>query len=177
MKEGTQVSSVCSISRPLGEKRIRVEFLAVTTACFPLLCELSPKSCIGFVGHPTEATMGRPFKPMALVVEDDVLQRELVTVLLEESEMSVIQCDSAEGALRVLEKIGGHVLMIFTDVNLTGKIDGVELAHFATRCYPSIHVVVTSGLAMTKTLPDGVMFMRKPWIPLDLLREAERSLH
>jgi DNA-binding NtrC family response regulator len=121
--------------------------------------------------------MGRAFKPMALVVEDDVLQRELVTALLEESEMGVIQCKSAEEALRVLEKTGGRVSMIFTDVSLTGKIDGVELAHFATRCYPNIHVIVTSGLTLTKSLPEGVMFMPKPWLALDVLREAERSLH
>ena len=41
----------------------------------------------------TEATMGQagPFKPIALVVEDDVFQRELVVALLEESEMGVIE--------------------------------------------------------------------------------------
>jgi CheY-like chemotaxis protein len=118
-----------------------------------------------------------PFKPIALVVEDDEFQRYLVVLLLEESEISVIQCENAEEALRVLEKMGGCVSMMFTDVNLTGKIDGVELAHFATQCYPNIHVIVTSGLALTKSLPEGVMFMSKPWLPLDLLREAERSQH
>jgi two-component system, cell cycle response regulator CpdR len=116
----------------------------------------------------------KPFKPIALVVEDDVLQRELVVVLLEESEISVIQCQSAEEALRVLEKMGGRVSMMFTDVKLAGKIDGVELAHFATRCYPKIRVIVTSGHALPKRLPEGAMFMPKPWLALDVLREAER---
>jgi DNA-binding NtrC family response regulator len=118
-----------------------------------------------------------PFKPIALVVADDVLQRELVAVLLEECEMGVIECESAEGALRVLEKMGGCVSMIFTDVNLAGKIDGVELAYFVTQFYPNIHVIVTSGLALTKSLPEGAMFMPKPWLPLDVLREAQRSQH
>src|ERR1700719_3028544 len=129
------------------------------------------------VRYPTEATMGHasPFKPIALVVEDDVLQRELAVVLLEECEMGVIECESAEGALYVLEKMGGCVSMIFTDVKLGGKIDGVELAHFATQCYPDIHVIVTSGLALTKSLPEGATFMPKPWLPLDVLREAQRS--
>jgi hypothetical protein len=45
--------------------------------------------------------------------------------------------------------MGGRVAMIFTDVNLAGKIDGVELANFTTQCYPNIHVSVTSGLALT----------------------------
>ena len=116
----------------------------------------------------------KPFKPIALVVEDDELQRELVVVLLEESELSVIQCRSAEQAFRVLKSMGGRVLMIFTAVKLAGKIDGVELAHFATRCYPKIRVIVTSGLAQPKGLPEGAMFMPKPWLPLDVLREAGR---
>ena len=54
---------------------------------------------------------------------------------------------------KVLEKVGGCVSMLFTDVNLAGKIDGVELAHFATQCYPNIHVIVTSGLARQPVLP------------------------
>jgi two-component system cell cycle response regulator CpdR len=115
-----------------------------------------------------------PFEPIALVVEDDVLQRELVAVLLDESELSVIQCQSAEQALRVLKKMGGRVSMMFTDVKLAGKIDGVELAHFAARRYPKIRVIVTSGLALPKSLPEGAMFMPKPWLPLDVLREAGR---
>jgi hypothetical protein len=46
--------------------------------------------------------------------------------------------------------MGGRVAMRFTDVNLAGKIDGVELARFTTQCYPNIHVIVTLGLALTK---------------------------
>jgi two-component system cell cycle response regulator CpdR len=117
------------------------------------------------------------FKPIALIVEDDMLQRAMVVTLLEENGMDVIQCESAEAAWRVLEKIGGCVSMMFTDVNLAGRIDGVELAHFAARRYPTIHVLVTSGLAPAKSLPEGSVFMQKPWLPLDLLREAERSQH
>jgi hypothetical protein len=62
-------------------------------------------------------------------------------------------------------------------VSLKGQIDGVELANFTNQHYPNIHVIVTSGCAPTKRLPEGATFMPKPWIPLDLLREAERSKH
>jgi CheY-like chemotaxis protein len=117
------------------------------------------------------------FKPIALVVEDDVWQRQLAVVLLEECEMGVIECESAEEALRILEKMGEYVSMIFTDVRLAGEIDGVELAHFAKQSFPDIHVIVTSGLALTKSLPEGATFMLKPWLPLNVLREAHRSLH
>jgi hypothetical protein len=62
-------------------------------------------------------------------------------------------------------------------VDLTGHVDGVELAHFTHQHYPNIHVIVTSGRALTKDLPDGPTFMPKPWMAFDLLREAERSQH
>jgi DNA-binding NtrC family response regulator len=125
----------------------------------------------------TEASMAKtsPFVPVALVVEDDEMQRELVAMLLQESEMGVIQCENAEAALDVLEKMGALLSMMFTDVNLSGHIDGVELAHFTHQHYPNINVIVTSGRALTKELPDGATFMPKPWMALDLLREAERS--
>ena len=118
-----------------------------------------------------------PFKPIALVVEDDEMQREMVALLLEECDMGVIQCESAETALEVLDKLGPSLSMLFTDVNLSGNMDGVELAYAATRHYPNIHVVVTSGKALPKELPAEALFMQKPWLTLDLLREAERSQH
>lgn len=111
-----------------------------------------------------------------MVVEDDVFQCLAAVTLLEESGMQVTGCESAEAAWRVLEKSGGRVAMMFTDVNLAGTVDGIELAHFARQHYPEIHVIVTSGHALTKRLPDGAMFMPKPWLPRDLLREAERVL-
>ena len=115
-----------------------------------------------------------PFKPIALVVEDDALQREYVVVLLEESDMGVVQCDSAEAALRVLDKMGGCLSLMFTDVNLAGDIDGLELARFAKARFPKMHVIVTSGTPRTG-LPEGATFLAKPWRPLDVLREAERT--
>jgi two-component system cell cycle response regulator CpdR len=118
-----------------------------------------------------------PFKPIALVVEDNFWQRESAVILLEECDMGVIQCESAEAAMRVLDKMGDCVTMMFTDVNLAGVMDGVTLAHFASQSYPNIHVVVTSGLTLTKGLPAGATFLPKPWLALDVLREAERSLH
>jgi CheY-like chemotaxis protein len=118
-----------------------------------------------------------PFRPMALVVEDDINQRDVIAMLLEESEMGVIQCESAEAAVAVLARVGPLLTMLFTDVNLAGKMDGIELARIARENYPDLHVIVASGYALDRDLPDQALFMQKPWLPLDLLREAERAQH
>ena len=118
-----------------------------------------------------------PFKPIALVVEDDAMQRELAAMLLEDCKMDVVQCESAEAALKVLVRLGPSVSMMLTDVKLAGKIDGLELAQFAHENYPDIHVVVTSGLSLKGSLPKAATFMPKPLLARDLMREAERSQH
>ena len=113
------------------------------------------------------------FRATALVVEDDPMQREMICVLLEESNYNVIQCESAEAAELVLDKCSNTLALLITDVSLAGRMNGVELAHIATSRNPQLDVVVTSGRALQEPLPRGAKFWSKPWAALDVLREAE----
>ena len=117
--------------------------------------------------------MGRAWKHTVLVVEDDQLQRELVSLIFEESDMHVIQCGSAEAAAAVLEKAGSDLTLMFT-ADLA-DMSGVELAKIAAQRYPHIDVIVTSSEDVDGDIPDKALFMPKPWLPLELLREAEQS--
>jgi len=104
------------------------------------------------------------------------MQRAMVSMLLEESGYDVIQCESAEAAEIVLEKKAGALCLLMTDVQLAGRMNGVELAHIAKERNPRLDVVVTSGHPLAQSLPDGSKFWAKPWAPLDVLREAEIAL-
>ena len=46
----------------------------------------------------------KPLRATALIVEDDPMQRDMICLLLEESEVDVIECESAEAAELVLER-------------------------------------------------------------------------
>jgi CheY-like chemotaxis protein len=117
-----------------------------------------------------------PFhRATALVVENDPALREMVCLLLEESGYDVIQCESAEAAEAVLERQNEAVCLLLTDVQLAGRMTGVELARIAMERNPGLDVIVTSGQPLSQELPDGAKFWAKPWTPLDLLREAERA--
>ena len=118
-----------------------------------------------------------PFRATALIVEDDAMQREMLSLLLEESGYQVIQCASAEAAELVLDKNAGGLCLMMTDVQLAGNMDGVELAHIARKYNPDMGVIVTSGKPLHQELPDGVQFWSKPWAPLDVIREAERMMY
>lgn len=121
--------------------------------------------------------MGQALKHTALVVENDELQRSLVSALLEESELTVIQCESAEAAVSVLNRTGDDVAIVFTDVELAGVMDGIELAYITKQRYPDTHVIVTSGAPRVRRLPDGTTFMAKPWTAMEVLVEAQKSIH
>jgi CheY-like chemotaxis protein len=132
-----------------------------------------------------EADMGQskplgqstPLRATALIVEDDPMQRDMICLLLEESEVDVIECESAEAAELVLERAADSLVLMLTDVQLAGNMDGVELAHIARRYNPEMGVIVTSGRPLHQELPDGVKFWAKPWAPLDVIREAERMVY
>ncbi len=115
----------------------------------------------------------KPYRATALIVEDDATQRDMLCLLLEESGYQVIQCESGEAAATVLEKSAGALTLLMTDVELAGRMSGVELAHVAKQRNPRLDVVVTSGRPLPNSLPVGAKFWAKPWAALDVLREAE----
>jgi len=118
----------------------------------------------------------KPLRATALIVEDDPTQREMISLLLEESDYDVISCESAEAAELVLKRSARRVVLLMTDVQLAGRMNGVELAHIAKQRNPRLNVVVTSGRPLSQPLPENAKFWSKPWAPLDVLREAEIAL-
>ncbi len=120
--------------------------------------------------------MGQSLKATALVVEDDRDQRALVGALLEECELTVVECETGEAAVFAMEHLRDTLVLIYVDVNLAGHMDGVELATLARQRFPHVSVILTSGSGVPKIPPDTV-FIKKPWRALDLLRMAERMRH
>ena len=114
-------------------------------------------------------------KRYALVVEDDALQRQMLVVLLQDSGYEVLQCDTAEAAMVILQEVGHDLVLMVADVQLNGDMRGSRLAGFARQLFPNIKVIVTSGKEWP-VLPDGATFLRKPWKPVDLIREAKAAL-
>ena len=113
---------------------------------------------------------------VALVVEDDPEVRALAETLLEETELEVVGCDSAEAALSVLQARGGDVALVFADIRLAGEMDGLQLARAVATLWPRARLVVTSGHGLERPeLPSEAVFIAKPWRALDVLVEAERA--
>lgn len=111
---------------------------------------------------------------LVLIVEDDRFQREILGELLEDENMDLIECASAEAAELVIANCGADLALLVTDVQLAGHGNGIELAAFAQQKFPKLNVVIVSGQDEL-VVPPSVHFLKKPFGQHELLT-ASRSL-
>jgi CheY-like chemotaxis protein len=117
-------------------------------------------------------------KPLVVVVEDEPLIRFAATEYLHAAGWRTLEAENAqEGKHLVKEHPEAQVL--FTDVNLPGSMDGLELATLVHRDHPNIELVVTSGRHRfsDEELPDDGTFLPKPYLEADLIRVINQKLH
>jgi|SRR6185437_14950345 CheY-like chemotaxis protein len=111
-----------------------------------------------------------------LVVEDEVLISNLIAEVLSEHGFKVHAVAAGEDALRYLES-GADVDVLFTDINLTGRMDGSTLARKARAQRPELPIVYCSGRYSPSALAPPVprsIFIKKPYSPEDLCCLLER---
>ncbi|XYD09070.1 response regulator [Methylobacterium sp. NMS12] len=114
--------------------------------------------------------------PVVLVVEDNALVRMVAKEMLEESGFEVLEADTADAALVILER-EGEISTLFTDIDMPGSMDGVALATQVAARWPHIRLVVTSGRTCMSDgdLPDAGRFLPKPYHQSDLLDVIARA--
>lgn len=81
---------------------------------------------------------------------------------LSEGGFHVLDAATAPGAMALLER--QHVDVLFTDVNMPGEFDGLELARRVRRRWPHVAVVITSGRGCPDQIVEGVQFLAKPYM-------------
>jgi two-component system, response regulator PdtaR len=112
-------------------------------------------------------------KPVILVVEDDELLRLHAAGLLEDHGFSVVEAENADAALKLLET-RDDVRLLFTDIQMPGSCDGMDLARQVHARWPRILLVITSGQIKPAEaeIPDHGRFMGKPYRANELLVEV-----
>jgi PAS domain S-box-containing protein len=115
-----------------------------------------------------------------LVVEDNVGLRRVVMRQLAGLGYRVIEAESAQAALSVLE--AGPVQLLFSDVVMPGDMDGFELARRTLQRWPATKVLLTSGFPGGKVNSDfgplaaSIRLLDKPYRKEDLARAVRDVL-
>lgn len=115
--------------------------------------------------------------PAILVVEDEVLVRELASAALSELGYPVLEAGSAGEALEILQDVDS-LQGLLTDIQMPGKLNGVDLAQRVREQFPEAGILVTSGRAAPKAgeMPSKAKYLPKPWDSEDLLSAMRKVL-
>ena len=101
--------------------------------------------------------------PTVLMVEDEILIRELISEELTEAGFDVVQVGSAEQAISILEA-RQDIHLVFTDIDMPGSMNGLKLAAAVRDRWPPVHIIITTGKARPMTIPVNALFIPKPYL-------------
>jgi two-component system, response regulator PdtaR len=110
--------------------------------------------------------------PFVLVAEDEELVRLYAADLLTEAGYKVIDVARAEAALEAMAE-EPNIRVLFTDIQMPGMLDGIQLARRVHEKWPEVLLLITSGgrQPAKAEIADHGHFIAKPYLPSDVLNE------
>ena len=113
--------------------------------------------------------------PVALVIDDEVPLRELVSRMLEPEVCRVLHASDAEGGLRAIELGDPRVDVVLTDFVMPG-LDGLDVVEVLAEYRPTVPVAIVSAHAgsiyqVQRRLGGQLRVLQKPFS-----EDAVRSL-
>jgi two-component system, cell cycle sensor histidine kinase and response regulator CckA len=122
---------------------------------------------------PEHLCPSRPDQKVILVVDDDVMIRNVARITLEADGYFVLAAHDGEEALHIARKFPGTIHAVLSDVMMP-KIDGLQLRERILTERPGVQVLLISG-QMDSALPLNVPFLAKPFGPA-VLKDRIRQL-
>lgn len=102
--------------------------------------------------------------PVILVVDDEPIIRLDAVSMIEDAGFVAYEAADAEEALKI---ISAHpeVSVLFTDINMPGPLDGLELVRRVHDGWPMVQLVIASGRVVPspEDIPDHGHFVAKPY--------------
>jgi CheY-like chemotaxis protein len=111
-------------------------------------------------------------QPLVLVVDDEPLMRQILTLTLHDDYRVLAAADARE-ALEMFEAMGRDIAAVITDIRLPG-VDGLSLAEAMRQVEDPPPILFISGYAEPAKAPGP--FLSKPFTPHDLLAAVRRLI-
>lgn len=105
--------------------------------------------------------------PKILVVEDEFFIRLDAVLLIESLGYEVLESEDADEAILLLET-NTDIRIVFTDIDMTGTMNGLQLAAYACDRWPPLKFIIVSGAQRPtpEDLPASACFLSKPYNPI-----------
>jgi two-component system, NtrC family, sensor kinase len=105
-----------------------------------------------------------------LLVEDHTQLRRVLCVVLESAGFAVTVAGSADDAMKLLER-GQPFDILFSDIRMPGRMNGLDLARWIRRHYPACRILLQTGFTSGDT--EDFAILRKPYSDLQLTAALE----
>src|ERR1700744_3307725 len=116
--------------------------------------------------------MPQSAKPVVLIVEDEVIIRMVAVDAFLEAGVEVLEAEHAAAAL-LAHGAAPQVHILFTDVNMPGDLNGIDLAEQLKAAFPALHVIITSALPILRPVDHlPATFVSKPYEPSRVSQDA-----
>jgi CheY-like chemotaxis protein len=120
----------------------------------------------------------RPIVPVVvLVVEDEMLLRMRAVDMVEDAGFRSVEAVDADEAIAILES-RSDIAMMFTDIQMPGSMDGLQLAHTVHKRWPPIKIILVSGQLKPANadIPANSRFYGKPLEAKEMTAELQRMI-
>jgi len=116
--------------------------------------------------------------PFAIVVEDDPIILMGTTSILEDAGFRVHESFDGDEAVLLLEKHWESTVLLFSDVDMPGSMNGFALARHVAEHWPLIDIVIASGhmLPNQGDMPEKATFITKPFSQRTVLTHLNQIL-
>ncbi|HEX2552195.1 MAG TPA: PAS domain S-box protein [Microvirga sp.] len=112
-----------------------------------------------------------------LLVEDNAQVAEIAASMLAERGHTVARAASADEALARLQ--GGEAYdLVFSDLVMPGKLDGLDLARLVRANWPGVPVLLATGYSQvaSRATGEGFMLLNKPYRPEALTAAIRQAI-
>jgi CheY-like chemotaxis protein len=114
---------------------------------------------------------------VVLVVEDEMLLRMRAVDMVEDAGYISVEAVDADEAVAILES-RSDVALIFTDIQMPGSMNGLELAHTVHERWPPIKIILVSGQLKPANIdiPADSRFYGKPLEAKEMIAEMQSMI-
>ncbi len=115
-----------------------------------------------------------------LLIDDEQSVRSIVTKILQRASYKVLEADSGEAALKIVESHAGRIDLVVTDLHMPG-LTGPEAAKKLAAVRPGLKVLFMSGYAeqdvVARTgVSEGANFLHKPFSGQELAKAVKAAI-
>jgi CheY-like chemotaxis protein len=112
--------------------------------------------------------------PIVLIVEDDMILRMRSVDIVEDAGYTPVEAVDADEALGILQS-RSDIALLFTDIQMPGSMDGLQLAHAVYERWPQLKIILVSGQLKLSSaeIPRDSRFFGKPLVSGQIITEMQ----